>query len=131
MELGTSLFLHSVGLELGEFLQERGRKITILEPTENLGKNLSIVRRSRVVHLLEEHGATIHRNCSDIEILKDHVNYQIKGEKQSLLAPQVIIAIGTESNNALMEELRATNIPFSRIGDAEKAGYISWSSLGS
>ena len=113
-----------VGLELGEFLQERGRKITILEPTENLGKNLSIVRRSRVVHLLEEHGATIHRNCSDIEILKDHVNYKISGEQQSVSAPQVIIAMGTESNSALMEELRATNIPFSRIGDAEKAGYI-------
>ena len=113
-----------VGLELGEFLQERGRKITILEPTENLGMNLSIVRRSRVVHLLEEHGATIHRNCSEIEILKDHVNYQIKGDQQSVSAPQVIIAMGTESNSALMEELRATNIPFSRIGDAEKAGYI-------
>ena len=36
----------------------------------------------------------------------------------------MIIAIGTESNNALTEELSSTNIPFTRIGDAEKAGYI-------
>jgi 2,4-dienoyl-CoA reductase (NADPH2) len=113
-----------VGLELGEFLQERGRNITILEPTENLGKNLSIVRRSRVVHLLEEHGAKIYRNCSDMEIQKNHVDYRINGEQKTVSASQVIIAIGTESNSSLMEELRTTDIPFSRIGDAEKAGYI-------
>ncbi|MEL0270675.1 MAG: FAD-dependent oxidoreductase [Gammaproteobacteria bacterium] len=113
-----------VGLELGEFLQERGRNITILEPTENLGKNLSIVRRSRVVHLLEEHGAKIYRNCSDMEIQKNLVSYRINGEQKTVSASQVIIAIGTESNSSLMEELRTTDIPYSRIGDAEKAGYI-------
>jgi 2,4-dienoyl-CoA reductase-like NADH-dependent reductase (Old Yellow Enzyme family)/NADPH-dependent 2,4-dienoyl-CoA reductase/sulfur reductase-like enzyme len=113
-----------VGLELGEFLQERGRHITILEPTENLGKNLSIVRRSRVVHLLKEHGAAIHRNCADIEIHDGSVTFKNKEEEISIKASQVIIAIGTESNNALTEELSSTNIPFTRIGDAEKAGYI-------
>ena len=113
-----------VGLELGEFLQERGKKITILEPTENLGKNLSIVRRSRVVHLLKEHGADIYRNCSDLEIKKDHVSFQLNDDQKNIPTSQVIIAMGTESNNVLIDELRATNIPFSRIGDAEKAGYI-------
>lgn len=113
-----------VGLELGEFLQERGRNITILEPTENLGKNFSIVRRSRVVHLLKEHGAAIHRNCADIEIHDRSVTFKHKEEEISIKASQVIIAIGTESNNALTEELSLTNIPFTRIGDADKAGYI-------
>ncbi|MEK9649339.1 MAG: FAD-dependent oxidoreductase [Gammaproteobacteria bacterium] len=113
-----------VGLELAEFLQERGRKITVLEPSENLGKNLSIVRRSRVVHLLLEHGATIHRKCEDLEIKKNQVTFSIDGCQQSVFSEQVIIAIGTESNNVLVEELRTANISFSRIGDADAAGYI-------
>ena len=35
-----------VGLELAEFLVERGRTVTVLEPSGSLGPNLSIVRRS-------------------------------------------------------------------------------------
>ena len=42
-----------VGLELAEFLVERGRAVKVLEPSSSLGPNLSIVRRSRVVHMLK------------------------------------------------------------------------------
>ena len=48
-----------VGLELAEFLVERGRTVKVLEPSGSLGPNLSIVRRSRVVHMLKEHGVEL------------------------------------------------------------------------
>ena len=57
-----------VGLELAEFLVERGRKVKVLEPTGSLGPNLSIVRRSRVVHLLKEHGVDLLTNVDIKEI---------------------------------------------------------------
>ncbi|NNC55027.1 MAG: FAD-dependent oxidoreductase, partial [Pseudomonadales bacterium] len=61
-----------VGVELAEFLQERGRDITVLEPGANLAPELSIVRRSRVIYMLREHGVALHTGASSIEI-KDSV----------------------------------------------------------
>lgn len=40
-----------VGLELAEFLLARGREVTVLEPTDKAGRELSIVRRWRVLTL--------------------------------------------------------------------------------
>ena len=39
-----------VGLELAEYLVERGRRVTVLEPGPALGPELAIVRRARVLH---------------------------------------------------------------------------------
>ncbi|MGH8437365.1 MAG: FAD-dependent oxidoreductase, partial [Pseudomonas sp.] len=45
-----------VGLELAEFLIERGRQVCVLESGSHLGRELAIVRRWRVLHGIREHG---------------------------------------------------------------------------
>ena len=57
-----------VGLELAEFLVERGRTVKVLEPSAYLGPNLSIVRRSRFVHMLKERGVDLLTNVMIKEI---------------------------------------------------------------
>jgi len=113
-----------VGLELAEFLIERGRKVTVLEPSASLGPNLSIVRRSRVVHLLKENGATLLTNATINEISKEGVLYEHGEEAHLAKADQVIIAMGANPNLELTNALKEKNIAVTPIGDCTSIGYI-------
>jgi 2,4-dienoyl-CoA reductase-like NADH-dependent reductase (Old Yellow Enzyme family)/NADPH-dependent 2,4-dienoyl-CoA reductase/sulfur reductase-like enzyme len=113
-----------VGLELAEFLIERGRKVTVLEPSATLGPNLSIVRRSRVVHLLKENGATLLTNATINEISKEGVLYEHGEEAHLAEADQVIIAMGANPNLELTNALKEKNIAVTPIGDCTSVGYI-------
>jgi 2,4-dienoyl-CoA reductase (NADPH2) len=113
-----------VGLELAEFLIERGRKVTVLEPSTSLGPNLSIVRRSRVVHLLKEHGATLLTNVKINEITKEGVLYEHSEEAHLAKTDQVIIAMGANPNLDLANALQTRNIRSTAIGDCTSVGYI-------
>ena len=113
-----------VGLELAEFLIERGRKVTVLEPSASLGPNLSIVRRSRVVHLLKENGATLLTNAKINEISKEGVLYEHDEEAHLSKADQVIIAMGANPNLELTNALKDKNIAVIPIGDCTSVGYI-------
>ena len=113
-----------VGLELAEFLIERGRKVTVLEPSASLGPNLSIVRRSRVVHLLKENGATLLTNAKINEISKEGVLYEHDEEAHLAKADQVIIAMGANPNLELTNALKDKNIAVTPIGDCTSVGYI-------
>ena len=113
-----------VGLELAEFLIERGRKVTVLEPSASLGPHLSIVRRSRVVHLLKENGATLITNTTINEISKEGVLYEHDEEAHLAKADQVIIAMGANPNLELTNALKDKNIAVIPIGDCKSVGYI-------
>ena len=113
-----------VGLELAEFLVERGRTVKVLEPSGTLGPNLSIVRRSRVVHMLKEHGVELLTNVMIKEICDQEVIFNHKETEKSLQADQVIIALGTNANLELSDQLNRLNVPLTSIGDCTSVGYI-------
>jgi pyruvate/2-oxoglutarate dehydrogenase complex dihydrolipoamide dehydrogenase (E3) component len=113
-----------VGLELAEFLVERGRKVKVLEPTGSLGPNLSIVRRSRVVHLLKEHGVDLLTNVDIKEIRGQEVLIHHEKKDKTLRMDQVIVALGANQNLSLSEMLTEMNITHTNIGDCASIGYI-------
>ena len=113
-----------VGLELAEFLVERGRKVKVLEPTGSLGPNLSIVRRSRVVHLLKEHGVDLLTNVEIKEIRGQEVFVYHEDTDKTFKMDQVIIALGANPNLSLSRMLSKINIPHTTIGDCASIGYI-------
>jgi 2,4-dienoyl-CoA reductase (NADPH2) len=113
-----------VGLELAEYLVERGRKVTVLEPGPSLGPELAIVRRARVIHMLREHGAKLSRGCHIEEITADKVIYTKKEERLEIPAKQVIIAIGAEADNSLEQQLAGSGAEIHRIGDCRDKSYI-------
>ena len=113
-----------VGLELAEFLVERGRTVKVLEPSGSLGPNLSIVRRSRVVHMLKEHGVDLFTNVEIQEIYDQGVLFNHEKTEKSLQADQVIIALGANVNLDLVKELNSLNLPITSIGDCTSVGYI-------
>lgn len=114
-----------VGLELAEFLAERGRKVSVIDEAPRLGKGLLLVRRMRLLSELAEHGLGLHAGVSDIAIGKDAVTFtDASGAAQSVKADNVIVARGAEGDLSLAEALMAAGFTVHSVGDANGVGYI-------
>ena len=113
-----------VGLELAEFLLARGRKVTVLEPTDKPGRELSIVRRWRVLEAVEQHG-TLHRNATVFEIKSREVLWRdAQGGDQRTAADSVVLAIGAEADDSVVKMLAASGVTVHSVGDCNNVGYI-------
>lgn len=114
-----------VGLELAEFLCERGRVVHVIDDVPRFGKGLTLVRRMRLLAELAEHGVGLHAGSRDIVIGSDHVTFtNAAGESCSVPAGNVIVAKGAEGDLTLAEALRGAGFPVQAIGDANGVGYI-------
>ncbi|AQZ96482.1 FAD-dependent oxidoreductase [Halopseudomonas phragmitis] len=114
-----------VGLELAEFLVERGRQVTILEPSESLGRELSIVRRWRVLDNLHQHKVSMLTQTKVISIDQAQVHYlDDKGNQQQLAMDSVVLALGAGPDESLSIALGKTGKPVQSIGDCSNLGYI-------
>jgi len=113
-----------VGLEVAEMLCERDREVTVIEPGRDLGADLSVVRRWRVLHTLKEHGVHLLRRTTVTAIEGDKVLCETKQGPQSIAADSVIIATGAETDASLCDALNARQIAAVAIGDCRELGYI-------
>ena len=114
-----------VGLELAEFLSERGRQVTVIEPALRLGKGLTLVRRMRLIAELVEHGVALHGGASGIAITADAVHFaDATGAEHSIPADTVIVAMGATGDLSLAERLEADGFAVHAIGDARGVTYI-------
>ncbi|MFT5889208.1 MAG: 2,4-dienoyl-CoA reductase-like NADH-dependent reductase (Old Yellow Enzyme family) [Zhongshania sp.] len=113
-----------VGLEVAELLAERGRKVTVLEAGRDLGAELSLVRRWRVLHQLKEHGVDLRRKATVREITADRVVFNQGESEDQVFADNVIIALGAEPDNELQQQFANLNVELHSIGDCAEIGYI-------
>jgi 2,4-dienoyl-CoA reductase (NADPH2) len=114
-----------VGLELAEFLAERGRKVTVVDDARRPGKGLYLVRRLRLLDELEHLGVVILNNASQINIGEQVVNYtNYRGQQRSVAADHVIVAKGATGDTALADQFKAAGISAHAIGDATGVTYI-------
>ncbi len=113
-----------VGLELAEYLVARGREVTVLEPSANLGRELSIIRRAKVIHELREDGVTMHTNAVVRQISTDKVGFEVDGELKEVAADSVIISMGAVANTSLAASLTRAGIQAVAVGDCQEVGYI-------
>ncbi|MFT6163905.1 MAG: 2,4-dienoyl-CoA reductase (NADPH2) [Zhongshania aliphaticivorans] len=113
-----------VGLEVAELLAERGRQVTVLEAGRDLGSELSVVRRWRVLHDLKSHGVDLRRGASVSEITAGSVCYTQGESHGEIAADNVIIALGAEPDTSILSQLSAINIDAHNIGDSAEVTYI-------
>ncbi|WP_028300902.1 FAD-dependent oxidoreductase [Oceanospirillum beijerinckii] len=114
-----------VGLELAEFLVERGRKVTVLEPTRDLGKELAIVRRWRVLDNLEQHDVTVKQLATVTNIDKKAVHYTDKeGNSHSIASESVVLALGAETDTSFADAVSQAGFKVTNIGDSAEVAYI-------
>ncbi|NPC98191.1 FAD-dependent oxidoreductase [Nocardioides sp. zg-DK7169] len=115
-----------VGLELAEFLAERGKKVTILEEGAQLGLPMAMPRRWTAVRRAGEHGVVAVRGATVVEITGSEVRYRVgeDGPVESAAADLVVVASEVSSGAPLAEELTALGIKTEVVGDAGDVGYI-------
>ena len=114
-----------VGLELAEYLIDRGREVTVLHEEPRMGAGLTLVRRLRLLAELREHGALLERGVSAVAIEGRSVRYtDEKKNAKSVDADSVIVARGAEANGSVAESLSGLGIPVIEIGDSTGVGYI-------
>ncbi len=113
-----------VGVELAEFLIDRGRKVTVIDIEKTLAPELSIVRRARVLHELQAHGCELVRSASDIRCERWRVHYRTGDTEQSVPADTVIIALGAQGDTTVADQISAAGLSTSVVGDCGRVGYI-------
>jgi 2,4-dienoyl-CoA reductase (NADPH2) len=113
-----------VGVELAEFLAERGRRVTVLEEGDKLAVEMAHPRRARALHEARSHGVEFVAGATLRSIGRDSVDYIVADELRSARASQVIIASGVEPDHALADQLIAEGFEVRVVGDAERVGYI-------
>ncbi len=115
-----------VGLELAEFLAERGRQITILEQGPKFGLEMAHPRRWRVLDDLRQLGVDLVPEAVVQSIEDTSVVYATaSGEgPTSVDADTVILAVGLTAHPEIMAELKTTGVPMREIGDVGGVGYL-------
>lgn len=122
----------SVGCEVADFIADHhnyraigGRKITILEMLDNVDNTDYTANRDFLMTRLAHKPITIITSAKVSTITENSVSY-IKDEKEETLKgiDTIIVAMGTDSNNGLAEELKSINVPVHVIGDAKESRKI-------
>jgi NADPH-dependent 2,4-dienoyl-CoA reductase/sulfur reductase-like enzyme len=113
-----------VGIELAEFLSERGREVTVLEESSTLGTSMALPRRWRALYTLREHGVTLLTDVRVDAITDAGVLYTKDGAQQTAPADSVILAAGVQENRSLADSLDGLGAEVQLLGDCKGVGYI-------
>ncbi len=113
-----------VGLELADFLAERGRTVTLLEEGGQVGLPMAMPRRWHAVARAGRHGVTLHRRATAERITEDAVHYRTKEGADSVPADLVVVASEVSPSAPLADSLRALGVETHVVGDAGEVGYI-------
>lgn len=129
LPLGEHVLIYGgglVGVEVAEFLAERHRKVTLIEPGPAFGKELMIVRRWRIMDSLRKLGVRMLKESELTLIKPGKASYRTSnGQVQTIRADTVIMALGAEPNGAeLTESMKTICDEVHCVGDANELGYI-------
>ena len=113
-----------VGLELAEFIGERGRDVTVIESGSTFGIEMAHPRRWRVLEDLRDAGTSLVGNAQVKRITETAVEYTSGEDTQTVPADSVVIAVGLAANAALSEWSLPDSIKVEVLGDADGVTYI-------
>jgi pyruvate/2-oxoglutarate dehydrogenase complex dihydrolipoamide dehydrogenase (E3) component len=113
-----------VGVELAEFLAERGRKVTVLESGDKLGVEMAHPRRARALFEARAHSVELVTGAEVTAIHRDRVEYRVGDHALSADARTVVLASGVHADRGVAERLEAAGFEVHVVGDAAEVGYI-------
>lgn len=113
-----------VGVELAEFLAERGRQVVVIETGEKFGVELAVVRRWRVLDDLRALGVVLINKAVVNRIDAHAVILEIEDSAVEIEADTVILASGARGNKDLAVAVQALGMETHVAGDCDAVGYI-------
>jgi len=114
-----------IGVELAEFLSERGREVAVLEESETFAAQMAPPRRWRTLHQLRERGVELWAEVRVEAIRDEGVAFVDKqGGQHAVAADSVILAAGAGANRGLAQAVVGLAPEVHAIGDCDGVGYI-------
>ncbi len=113
-----------VGVELAEFLAERGRIVSIVEEGKLFGVELSVVRRWRVLDDLKQLGVVMINNAHVLRIEEQSLLLSIDGSEIDIEADTVILASGAKGDLSVAEMCAGLGYETLVAGDCDGVNYI-------
>jgi len=117
-----------VGVELAEFMAERGREVSVLEAGPTFAAEMAHPRRWRVLADLREHGVLLLPNTRALSIGAHGVRCEVqekgRSEEREIPADTVVLATGLSGDTSQADALRAAGLRVEVIGDAGGVGYL-------
>ncbi|NKY31520.1 FAD-dependent oxidoreductase [Nocardia speluncae] len=113
-----------VGLELSEFLAERGRNVTLLEEGSQLGVPMALPRRWTAVRHANESGVQIHRQATVQRITEKRVEFTVGDKTSTAPADMVVVASEVSAQAQLAQALEGVVSEVHVVGDAAQVDYI-------
>ncbi|MBF0200604.1 MAG: FAD-dependent oxidoreductase [Desulfamplus sp.] len=112
--------------ETPEYLYDmatRGTKhITVVEMLDKLGKDFGKSTRWGMLQDMGRFGIEHRLNSRVLEITAGGIKIETGGTVEEIEADTVVLATGSISENALMDDIASLNIPWDSIGDAKQIG---------
>jgi 2,4-dienoyl-CoA reductase (NADPH2) len=113
------------GCQLAEFLVKRGRKVTVVEESDQFGTGMPEVKRIRILSWLAERGVTLMGRVKYEEINDNGLTLiSDKGERQSIQADTIVVAMPFKPNTELFNTLEGKVPEIYMIGDCRNPGLI-------
>jgi len=110
-----------VGLETADFLQDRGKQVTVVEMLKRVGKDMGATVRWSLLNRLKECGIRIFTSTKVDEIHRQGVVVTKDGSKETWKGfDTIVIAIGMRSRNEIVDEIKGKVKEVYVIGDAVK-----------
>lgn len=109
-----------VGLEVMEMLAGQGKKVTVVEMADQVGKDIGLFNQSHIFEIIAEKKIPVHVNAKCVEIGPDYLLLDKGGEKIRLGCDAVVIATGAKSNTRVAAMVRELGFECHVIGDADK-----------
>lgn len=107
------------GCELAEFLVKRGRKVTVVEKSEELGTGMPIRHKDILIDWLGKKGVSMLAGVTYEEISEKGLTIITKeGKTQVLEADNICTALPFQPNIELLQEIKGRFSEVHRIGDA-------------
>ncbi len=128
----------SVGVETAAHMAQDFKKVSILEVRDDIAIDGEYSNNYFLFKILDEFKVQVHTNAFYQNYIDGTVTYKYKDKEYEIdKVSDIVVAVGSASNQELAEELKETGIKTLVIGDAEKvkqgiknleeAYYLGWS----
>ncbi|SNR87880.1 2,4-dienoyl-CoA reductase [Anaerovirgula multivorans] len=114
------------GIETAHLLAEDGNEVSIFEMADNIGPGLYFQNLIDVMGHIEKLGVQIYPKHKLTSIKDGNVIFEVMegGEKKEFNFDNIVISIGTQSNDELVAEIKSNFENVKLLGDAKKVGKI-------
>ncbi|SLM17368.1 NADH oxidase [uncultured spirochete] len=112
-----------VGIEVAEYLREKGKKVTIVEMLDEVAKELGMLRRPFAFQYIKEHAIEVYTSATCTEIKDNSLVIEQNGKRKEIGGiDTVVMATGVKPYNAVVDILKKAGCTYHTIGDASASG---------